>query len=112
MTYPQPTSNGCDTDVAIPKHVHITSNDGQVDQPTISVNRLLGEEVTWSSNGTKALIVFASSDGSPFQEAIFHVPAGGSVSSGPVQTEAESKGYKYTVIGQLGINDPVIIVEP
>jgi hypothetical protein len=40
------------------------------------------------------------------------VPAGGSVSSGPVQTEAESKGYKYTVIGQLGINDPVIIVEP
>src|SRR5690348_12429950 len=111
MTYPQQvTENGCETDTG-PKNVHITSDGGDVDQVTVKVNRIMGEEITWSSNGKRALIVFASPHGSPFQEGIFHVPAGGSISSGPAKDSA-SGCYKYTVVGQSGINDPVVIVEP
>lgn len=110
MSY-QATGIACDTS-AIPKNIHITNDCGGVDQPTVTVNRVLGEEITFFSNGTKALVIFASPDGSPFQEATFHVPAGGSVSTGPVQAGVASKSYKYTVVGQVGVNDPIIIVEP
>jgi hypothetical protein len=66
--------------------------------------------VTWSSTG-KAIISFSSRDGSPFEEAIFHVPAGGSVSSGPAKATAEEeKSYKYSVVGEKGVNDPTVIV--
>jgi|SRR5215510_3740609 len=94
------------------KNVQITSSDGKVNLDSVTVSRDGGDEVTWVSDGTrKALIVFASPDGSPFQETHFHVPAGGSISSGPARSDAAYKAYKYTVIGETGVNDPVVIVD-
>jgi hypothetical protein len=91
--------------------VQITDDDGQVDQPTITISRST-DEVTWTAHGAKkALIVFATPDGSPFHDATFQVPASGSVSSGPVKNSALNQPYKYTVIGQIGVNDPVVIVD-
>jgi hypothetical protein len=94
------------------KHVKITSHDGQVDTHTVRVSKSVGEEITWFSHDNKrAIVVFASADGSPFQETHFHVPAGGSVSSGPAHDLAEHKSYKYTVVGHTGVNDPVVIID-
>jgi hypothetical protein len=91
--------------------VHITSDDGQVDQPSVTISRNL-DQVTWTAHGAKkALIVFATPDGSPFHDATFQVPASGSVSSGPVKATALTQPYKYTIIGQIGVNDPVVIVD-
>ncbi len=96
-----------------PKGVHITSDDGQVDQSTVEVSKSMAEEVTWFAyGGGGATIVFSSSDGSPFQESLFQVPATGSVSSGPAKaTAVENKTYKYTVVGQAGANDPGVIIQ-
>jgi hypothetical protein len=91
--------------------VHITNDNGEVDQPTINVNRLKGEQVTWSANSGKATIVFTGPKGSPFDQHSFEVPAGGSISSGVVKSTA-SGSYKYDVVGLSKTNDPVIIVEP
>jgi hypothetical protein len=94
------------------KEVHITSHEGHVDHDTIRLSQSAGEELTWYSHeNKKAMIVFASPDGSPFAESHFSVPAGGSVSSGPVRGAAQKKSYKYTVIGECGVNDPVIIID-
>jgi hypothetical protein len=86
------------------------SEDGQVDNPEVPISMSAREEVTWFSS-TKAIIAFASHDGSPFAETTFHVPAGGSVSSGPANKTAEpEKRYKYTVVGEKGVNDPTVII--
>jgi hypothetical protein len=94
------------------KHIKITSHDGQVDTATVKVSRSVGEEVVWFSHDNKrAIIAFASADGSPFEETHFHVPAGGSVCSGPAHSAAVLKAYKYTVVGHAGVNDPIIIIQ-
>jgi hypothetical protein len=91
------------------RHVH-AEEDGQVDNPKVHVSKSAGHQVTWFSTG-KAIIAFSSQDGSPFKEATFHVPAGGSVSSGPAKSTAEAeKSYKYSVIGEKGVNDPTVII--
>jgi hypothetical protein len=91
------------------RHVH-AEEDGQVDNPTVHVSRSAGHQVTWFSN-KKAIISFSSRSGSPFEESTFHVPAGGSVSSGPVKPTAEAeKPYKYSVVGEKGVNDPTVII--
>lgn len=91
------------------RHVHAERN-GKVDNETVHVSKSAGHEVTWSSNG-KAVIEFSSQDGSPFEQAIFKVPAGGSVSSGPAKASAqEEKSYKYSVAGEEGVNDPTVII--
>ena len=91
------------------RHVHAEDN-GQVDNDTVHVSKSAGHQVTWSSNG-KAVIKFSSQDGSPFEQAIFKVPAGGSVSSGPAKATAEAeKRYKYSVVGEKGVNDPIVII--
>ncbi len=90
-------------------HVHAEHN-GKVNRETVHVSKSAGHQVTWSSNG-KAVIAFSSQDGSPFEESIFHVPAGGSVSSGPAKaTATEEKAYKYSVVGEKGVNDPTVII--
>jgi hypothetical protein len=87
------------------RNVH-ANDDGQVDNETVHISKGAGEQVTWFSR-KKAIVVFASQDGSPFEETTFHVPAGGSVSSGPATPAAEhDKSYKYTVVGEKGVNDP------
>jgi hypothetical protein len=93
--------------------VHITSDDGQVDQATVRIRKSAQEEVTWFAHGAQtATIVFASRDGSPFQESVYHVPTGGSVSSGPIKGAAQyNKPYKYSVVGPGGVNDPEVIID-
>jgi hypothetical protein len=89
-------------------HVHARHN-GEVDIDSVHVSKSAGHQITWSSDG-KAVIAFSSEAGSPFEEAIFHVPAGGSVSSGPAKATAEEKSYKYSVVGEKGVNDPTVII--
>ena len=91
------------------RHVHCEDN-GKVDNETVHVNKKAGHQVTWFS-GKKTIIAFASETGSPFEKATFHVPAGGSVSSGPAKPTAEAeKSYKYSVVGEKGVNDPAVII--
>ncbi len=97
---------------AVSQDVQIIGDGGQVDQDPINVSRTT-DEVTWTAHGPhKAIIVFASPDGSPFHDSTFQVPANGSVSSGPVKNSAFNQPYKYTVIGQVGVNDPIVIIDP
>jgi hypothetical protein len=91
------------------RHVHAEDN-GQVDNDTVHVSKSAGHQVTWSSR-SKAIIAFSSESGSPFEETTFHIPAGGSVSSGPAKATAEAeKRYKYSVVGEKGVNDPTVII--
>ena len=91
------------------RHVHAEAN-GQVDNDTVHVSKSAGHQVTWSSR-SKAIIAFSSESGSPFEETTFHIPAGGSVSSGPAKATAEAeKRYKYSVVGEKGVNDPTVII--
>jgi hypothetical protein len=91
------------------RHVHAEDN-GKVDNETVHVSKKAGHQVTWFS-ASKARIEFSSQSGSPFEEATFHVPAGGSVSSGPAKSTAEAeKPYKYSVVGEKGVNDPTVII--
>jgi hypothetical protein len=95
------------------KGVGLTNNAGGVSNSHVHLDRGT-DEVVWSSNGQKrATIVFATSDGSPFEDVMFEVPAGGSVSSGAVRNNAPGNGksYKYTVIGNSGSNDPDVIID-
>ena len=91
------------------RHVH-AEDDGKVDNETVHVSKKAGHQVTWHSR-RKTIISFSSQDGSPFEETTFHVPAGGSVSSGPAKPTAEAeKSYKYSVVGEKGVNDPAVII--
>ncbi|HXA84343.1 MAG TPA: hypothetical protein VNZ47_04665 [Candidatus Dormibacteraeota bacterium] len=91
------------------RHVHAEA-DGQVDNPTVHVSKSAGHQVTWFS-ASKASIEFSSQSGSPFEKATFDVPARGSVSSGPAKPTAEAeKPYKYSVVGEKGVNDPTVII--
>jgi len=91
------------------RHVHAEDN-GQVDNDTVHVSKSAGHQVTWFS-ASKATIEFSSQSGSPFEEATFHIPAGGSVSSGPAKATAMAeKRYKYSVVGEKGVNDPTVII--
>ncbi|HET9840117.1 MAG TPA: hypothetical protein VFR84_17960 [Candidatus Angelobacter sp.] len=95
----------------VSQDVQITGDAGQVDQDSVRISRDT-DEVTWTAHGAhKAIVVFASPDGSPFHDAVFQVPANGSVSSGPVKSSALNQPYKYTVVGQIGVNDPIVIID-
>jgi hypothetical protein len=95
---------------AVVKRVGITDDHGHVDQDRVHLSR--GDAVEWQSmNGKKSTVEFRSSKGSPFQDKVFHVPAGGGCSSGTVRQEAPTGEYKYDVIGEKGANDPVVIID-
>ena len=74
------------------RHVHAEDN-GQVDNDTVHVSKSAGHQVTWSSR-SKATIAFSSESGSPLAKAT---------------AEAE-KRYKYSVVGEKGVNDPTVII--
>ena len=94
------------------KDVHIVSDNGQVDQNDVDISKLAADEVTWFAHNQEegATIEFSSADGSPFNDSVFRVPIGGSVSSGPAKDGAKPKRYKYTVTGPAGQNDPGVII--
>ncbi len=85
------------------------------DKRTISCGKQtdIPEEVEWVSleSGEGFTVCFDKADGSPFTDDTFEVPAGGSVSSGPIVGELGD--YRYTVYDRHDRKkDPVIIVTP
>jgi hypothetical protein len=80
-----------ETAVRLP--VHIRRN-CEVDNEVVNARRSVGDEVVWSSESYEFTIEFPIS---PFEERVFVVPAGGSVSSGPVRADAPITIYRYGV---------------
>jgi hypothetical protein len=70
------------------------SQGGEVDNEVVNVSRSTGDEVVWSSDGDEFSISFQTS---PFATSTFHVPAGGSASSGPVRPAAALGRYQYYI---------------
>ena len=69
------------------------------------------EEAEWISlDGEGFTVSFDKGDGSPFADATFEIPAGGSASSGPIV--ADTGQYRYTVYDRSGKHkkDPAILV--
>jgi hypothetical protein len=73
--------------------VHIRQ-EGEVDNEIVNLRRCVGDEIVWQSEGDEFSIHFANT---PFEEDTFHVPAGGSASSGPVRPDAAIDHYEYVV---------------
>jgi hypothetical protein len=95
------------------RHVRIVDPNGEVDQPSVEISKSGGEHLTWFAHANhNAVIRFDTSDGSPFGDSTFQIPAGGYVSSGPIRPEAEHKEYKYDVVSENGVNDPKVIIRP
>jgi hypothetical protein len=92
--------------------VHITDDRGNVDQASVPISKSANEEIKWFAyDNQAATIVFSSAQGTPFQTYSFHVPAGGSVSSGAIKNSVpEGAHYKYTVAGSKGGTDPEVII--
>ena len=76
---------------ALPVHV---GQNCEVDNEVVNVSRSAGDEVVWSSDGDDLTISFQTS---PFAASTFHVPAGGSASSGPVRPGAGIGHYQYFI---------------
>jgi hypothetical protein len=95
------------------RHVRIIHPSGEVDIPSVSISKSGGEHLTWFAHKDHgATIRFGSADKSPFHESVFRVPAGESITSGPIRPEAEHKEYKYDVITENGVVDPQVIIRP
>jgi hypothetical protein len=89
--------------------IHIRP-DGSVDNEAVNVRKSEDERVAWYSANGDFKIQFQTS---PFEHQIFHVPAGGSVQSGPVRGELGTYPYTVTSTSQeYASADPVIIVKP
>lgn len=97
--------------------VTIKDSKGTVDTDPAQISKSNKDSVTWISDGTNPATILFPPDASPFADSTFHVPAGGSVSSGPATASAMvggilGKGYKYTVRGKDKENDPIIQIDP
>jgi len=67
------------------------------------------DQAQWGSTEGRAFTIDFNSR-SPFAETVFHVPAGGIVSSGPITGGPGI--YKYSLVNDRGVRkDPTIIVE-
>ena len=94
------------------KPVHIIGDRGEVDQESVNLSKGGHEELTWFAHDNEtATIVFSSQQRSPFAASVFHVPAGGSISSGAIRDDAAYRSYKYSVVGPKGTTDPEVIIE-
>jgi hypothetical protein len=84
--------------------------DGEVDNETVVLRRLVGDELVWKSLGGDFTITFARS---PFQQATFHVPAGGKIGSGDLLPDAHGPyNYEISGISLAKSADPTLIVKP
>jgi hypothetical protein len=97
-----------------PNHVHIKNDHGHVHRDEVHISKRAGEQVFWTHHGNSdARIVFDKSTGSPFQRPEpFVLHPGERIASGPLNDKAVvDDRYKYTVIGSLDRNDPVVIID-
>ena len=76
---------------ALPVHI---GQGGEVDNEVVNVSMSAGDEIVWSSDGDELTISFQTS---PFAASTFHVPAGGSASSGAVKPGAALGRYPYFI---------------
>ncbi|HEY6970041.1 MAG TPA: hypothetical protein VJA94_12615 [Candidatus Angelobacter sp.] len=116
---PKPTAKRHEkrTIAPLPQNIKLTDDKGGVDRNSVTIAGPGAGggpgSVTWFSNRhSQATIVFDKGQGSPFACDTFYVPAGGSVSSGPAVSGSAGTSFGYTVHGQAGHNDPVIVVDP
>ena len=101
----------------LPQNVGLSDDHGGVDHDKVTIPGPKASggagSVTWSSNHFGgATIKFDKGDGSPFASTDFVVPADGSVNSGPAIRGGAKKPFRYSVYGEHGHNDPVIVVDP
>lgn len=84
---------------------------GEVDNEVVNVRKSAGDEVVWVSDGDEFTISFPVN---PFAASSFHVPAGGSASSGPVGSDASPDHYRYFITDKTDGRsaDPSLIVKP
>lgn len=78
---------------------------------TIELTLARNNEVEWYSDDESAFII--DFDGrTPFASALFQLPAGGSVCSGPPRSTAAVGPYKYKVLDSAGnlVVDPQIVI--
>jgi hypothetical protein len=79
------------TPAKLPVHIR---QDGEVDNEIVNLRRCVGDEIVWQAEGADFTIDFPNT---PFEENRFHVPAGGSASSGPVRPDASIDRYQYFI---------------
>ncbi len=84
-------NSAVDAGRALPVHI---GQGGEVDNEVVNVSMSAGDEIVWSSDGDAFTISFQTS---PFATSTFHVPAGGSASSGPVRPGAGIGHYPYFI---------------
>ena len=72
-------------------HIH---QDGEVDNEVVNLRRCVGDEIVWEAEGADFTIDFPNT---PFEERTFQVPAGGSVSSGPVRPDSPIDYFQYFI---------------
>jgi hypothetical protein len=96
------------TPAELPVHIR---QDGEVDNEVVNLRRCVGDEILWQSEGGEFTIDFPNT---PFQERTFHVPAGGSVSSGPVRPDASIDYFQYyiTNVALAKSADPGVSIKP
>ena len=99
--------------MAVHKSIHVTGDNGSVDIHQQKLSKGGSEQAKWiSDTGKRSIIIFNKGNGSPFHDNEFHVPAGGEVISGPLRSGLNKDDpFGYTVVGQQGTNDPVIIID-
>jgi hypothetical protein len=97
-----------DSNKQLPVHIH---QDGDVDNELVNIRKSEGEEVVWFSDSDEFSVHFPTS---PFRDHTFHVPAGGSVNSGPVRLDAPIDQYQYfiTNVALAKSADPGLNVKP
>lgn len=95
-------------EMQLPIHIR---EDGEVDNEVVNIRKSLQEEVIWHSDGAEFSIHFPTT---PFAYDTFHIPAGGSASSGPVRHDAAIDRYQYfiTNVALAKSADPVLAVKP
>jgi len=86
-------------------------SDGPCAEPDpLHLSKSAGDQAEWSSTQGRAFTIHFGSR-SPFAGATFHVPRGGSVSSGPI-TGQPGSSYKYSLENDQGkVKDPTIIID-
>ncbi len=95
------------------KDISAADDYGTVKPVNQHLSKKLNEQAQWNSDtGKRSIISFKRGNGSPFTDYRFIVPAGGSISSGPLRPGVNiGDEFKYKVTGEKGSNDPIIIID-
>ncbi len=90
------------------KAIKIKDRKGNVDKDPCHLSKGAEDEAQWFAVDGRSIIHFTDS---PFQDSVFFVPDGGSVSSGPPVKGKIGQTYKYNVDGPDGSVDPGFVID-